>query len=365
MGAPHASRAEDARRLDDVQLRERLDPTGMGDWIRGLPEQCRKAVEIVGALDLPAWRGIERVVILGMGGSAIGGNLARSLVETECRVPIAVNSDYTLPGYVDEHTLVIASSYSGNTEESLAGYEAAQERGAHLVVISTGGELAARAQSAGQPWVVLPTGLLPRAALGYSLVTVLLLLEGFGLIAGVRDAVDEGISVLEKQWARFGPDVPLAENPLKQLAVELEGRIPLIYGSGGWRGTVAYRWKCEVNENSKAVCFWNTFPELNHNETVGWEYPELTKEIYVVLLRDAQDHPKIQKRVDVTKQLIADRVAGMTEVWAEGESSLARLLSLVYPGDLVSYYLALLYGVDPTPIYVIDRLKAELTAMDE
>lgn len=365
MGSPRANGSWNDGRLDDVELRKRIDPTGMIDWIAGLPGQCRTAVEIVSGLSLPAWQGIDRVVILGMGGSAIGGNLARSLVETDCRVPIAVNSDYTIPGYVDERTLVIASSYSGNTEESLAGYDVAQARGARLVVISAGGELADKAKAAGNPWVAIPGGLSPRAALGYSLVALLMLFEGFGLVSGVRDSVDESIAVLEKQWQRFGPQVPVAENPLKQLALELEGKIPLVYGSGGWRGTVAYRWKCQVNENSKAACFWNTFPELNHNETVGWEYPELTKEFHVIFLRDAQDHPKVTKRIDVTKELMADRVAGMTDLWAEGESGLARLMSLVYPGDLVSYYLAILYGVDPTPIQVIDRLKAELAAMDE
>jgi glucose/mannose-6-phosphate isomerase len=362
MGSP---RANNDTRLDDATLRERLDPTGMIDWIKGLPEQCKTAVEIIDSLALPAWQDIERVVVLGMGGSAIGGNLTRSLVETECRVPIAVNGDYTIPGYVDERTLVIASSYSGNTEETIAGYEAAQERRARIVVISSGGELAQRAQAAGQPWVAIPGGLLPRAALGYSLVTLLLLLERLGFIGGARDSVAEAVSVLERQWDRFGPEVRVADNPVKQLALKLEGRIPLIYGSGGWRGAVAYRWKCQVNENSKAVCFWNTFPELNHNETVGWEHPELTKEFYVVFLRDRNDQPKNQRRIDVTKELMAGRVAGMTDLWAEGESSLARLLSLVYPGDLASYYLALLYGVDPTPIQVIDRLKQELAAIDE
>lgn len=355
----------DGKVLDDLQAHRQVDPSNMMGLILSVPDQCREAAQIVQGATLPEWDGIERVVVLGMGGSAIGGNLARSLVETECRVPIAVSSDYSIPGYVDSSTLVIASSYSGNTEESLLGFEAARERGARLLAISSGGELAQLAQEHGYPWVQIPGGMMPRAALGYSLVTLLLLLERFGLIEGVSASVDEAIAVLERQRSDFGPDVPFEKNAMKQLALQLAAKIPLIYGSGGWRGTVAYRWKCQVNENSKALCFWNTYPELNHNETVGWEYPELTKEFYVVTLRDRQDHPRIQKRVDVTGQLMKERVAGMTQLWAEGESGLARLLSLVYPGDFVSYYLAVLYQVDPTPIQVIDHLKAELAAMDQ
>lgn len=350
--------------LDDRERLARIDPAGMIDLIEALPDHCREALHIAQHADVPAWSGIERVVVVGMGGSAIGGNLVRSLFEAECRVPVAVNSDYTLPGYVDARTLVIASSYSGNTEESLFGYEAAKKRGARILAISAGGELAARAQADGFPWIKIPGGMSPRAALGYSFVPLAVLFERLGLAAGVTPAVEEAVGILETQRERLKRDVPYERNPAKQLALAMAGRIPLIYGSGGWRGVVAYRWKCQVNENAKALCFWNTFPELNHNETVGWEHPELTKELYVVFLRDKDDHPRIQKRIAVTKEIMAPRIAGMTEVWAEGKSHLAKLLSLVYPGDFASYYLALLYGVDPTPIHVIDRLKRELAAMD-
>lgn len=353
-----------ASMLDDRERLKQIDPSGMLQLVDAVPDHCREAVEIVQRADIPTWTGISRVVILGMGGSAIGGNLARSLVEETCPVPVFVNSDYTIPGYVDASTLVIASSYSGNTEESLLGYAASKERGARIIAISAGGKLAELAQADGFPWVKIPGGMSPRAALGYSFFTLMLIFERLGLAEGVSDAVGETLDILEKQRAAFGYDVPFDQNPMKQLALKLAGRIPLVYGSGGWRGVVAYRWKCQVNENSKALCFWNTFPELNHNETVGWEHPELTQEFHVVFLRDQKDHPRIQKRVEVTQQLMTGRIAGMTELWAEGDSSLARLMSLVYPGDYASYYLALLYGADPTPIQVIDRLKDELAAMD-
>lgn len=350
--------------LDDPMRFVNIDPSGMTALIEALPGQCREAVEIARAAAVPSWQGINNVVILGMGGSAIGGNLAKSLYEDELGVPVAVNSDYGIPGYVRENTLVIASSYSGNTEESLMGYAAAQARGARIVVISTGGELAHRAQAAGHPWIKIPGGIQPRAAIGYSLFPLIVLFNRLGLISHVDDAIGEALQVLEAQRDQLNHKIPFEHNAAKQLAFACAGKIPLVYGSGGWLGVAAYRWKCQVNENSKALCFWNTFPELNHNETVGWEYPELTKEVHTVILRDPAVNPRIQKRVDVTKAIMADHVAGQTEVWAAGDTKLARLMSLIYPGDFVSLYLAILYGTDPTPVKMIDLLKSELAALD-
>lgn len=351
--------------LDDQQRYASLDPDNMTGLIEGLPDQAREAVDIARAAELPKFDGIRNIVILGMGGSAIGGNLVRSLYEDELPVPVNVVSDYTLPAYVDEDTLVIASSYSGNTEESLTTYDEAVRRGAKAVVISTGGEIGRRAQEHGHPWIRIKAGMQPRAAIGMSLFPLIVILNRLGFIADVDDDVDEAIEILEKKKAELNSQVPFEHNPMKQLALACAGKIPLVYGSGGWRGVAAYRWKTQVNENSKALCFSNAFPELNHNETVGWEYPELTREFHVIMLRDPADTERMNTRVEVTKSIMAERIAGQTEVWAEGESKLARLVSLIYPGDYFSLYLALLYGVDPTPVRMIDRLKGELAKLDE
>ena len=350
--------------LDDRQAMAQIDPEGMIELIAGMPAQWREAEAIARAASLGGLEQPRNVVILGMGGSAIGGDLVRALLEPVAPVPIAVNRDYTLPAYVGAKSLVIASSYSGNTEETLTAVEEAAKRGARIVAVTTGGRLGELARERGWPVITLPGGLSPRAALGYSFVPLLLLCEKAGLCPPVGDALAETAGILEAQRARFGPEVPVAANPAKQLALSLKGKLPLIYGSRGWKGTAAYRWKCQINENAKAPAIWNVFPELNHNETVGWESPgELTQQIGVVVLRDRNDDERIQVRIDTTKEIMAGAVGGLTELWAEGRSDVARLFSLVYPGDWVSVYLAILYRNDPTPIRVIDLLKSRLAAL--
>lgn len=355
---------EDERFLDDREAIGRVDPSGMGDLIMSLPEQWREAAEIARSASLPDFGRPERVVVLGLGGSAIGGDLARSLLERVSPVPIAVNRDYGVPAYVDDRTLVVASSYSGGTEETLTAAKEAEARGARVIAISTGGDLGAMAKAKGWPLVVLPGGLSPRAAIGYSFVPLLVTLERVGLCDSVEEALVETASLLERQRDRYGLEVPAASNPAKQLALELKGRLPLIYGSCGWKGTAAYRWKTQINENAKAPAYWNVFPELNHNETVGWESPDgVMKNVHLVILRDEADPPRVQARIDITREIMEESVADVTELWAEGTSDVARLFSLIYPGDFVSYYLALAYRNDPTPITMIDLLKSRLAAL--
>lgn len=351
----------DYQLLDDLTRMRELDPSGMLAAIEALPEQVRNAISLAHEAEIPGLGSIRNVVVLGMGGSAIGGDLTRALYETESTVPIFINRDYQIPGFVGPETLVIASSYSGNTEETLTAYEQAKERGAQIVALTTGGELARRAQAVGHPIIQIPSGLSPRAAIGYSFYPLIVLLVRLGLISDQSDAFEESIAVLERQRERFGGVVPYSENEAKQLAVRLVDRFPLIYGGGGWKGVVAYRWKCQINENSKAVAVSNAFPELNHNETVGWEAPpSLTRLISVINLRDKSDASYMQKRIDVTKEIMDGRVAEIIDLWAEGSSPLARMMSLIYPGDFVSLYLALLYKIDPTPVAMIDRLKKAL-----
>lgn len=352
---------KDVQLLDSREEIAKVDPSGMTRLVEELPEQWVEAEAIARAADLRSLSTPKRVVILGMGGSAIGGEFVRSLLETKVATPIFVNRSYTLPAFVDRETLVVASSYSGNTEETLIACEAAKSQGAAIAAITTGGELAQRAKAEGWPLITLPGGLSPRAAIGYSFVPLLVLMERIGVCPPVAGDLAEAHGILVNQRERFGPDVPTEQNEAKKLALSLKGKLPLIYGSEGWKGTAAYRWKTQINENSKAPAVWNAFPELNHNETVGWEAPkEVTRSFEVVVLRDRNDLDRIQTRIEVTREIMEGAVSGITELWAEGESELARLFSLIYPGDWVSLYLALVYRIDPTPVKMIDLLKSRL-----
>lgn len=354
----------DERVLDEREWIARVDPDGMGSLIESLPKQWREAEAIARKSPLSGLERPERVVVLGLGGSAIGGDLVRSLLEPVSPAPIAVNRDYGVPAYVDDRTLVVASSYSGGTEETLAAARLAESRGARMAAISTGGVLGAMAKEKGWPLMTVPGGLSPRAAIGYSFVPLLVLMERAGLCDPVDKALAETADVLERQMKRYGLDVPVSDNPAKQLALELKGRLPLVYGSHGWKGTAAYRWKTQINENAKAPAAWNVFPELNHNETVGWESPAgVMKSVHLVLLRDESDPERVQARIDITREIMEDAIGDVTELWAEGESDVARLFSLIYPGDFVSYYLALSYRNDPTPIKMIDLLKSRMASI--
>jgi glucose/mannose-6-phosphate isomerase len=346
--------------LDNLEAYAPIDPSGMGNWIDNLAQQCMEARQIAEAVALPTFGEIRGVVILGMGGSAIGGDLVRIALEGEAKVPFIVNRDYELPGFVGPDTLVIASSYSGNTEETLAGYTEARKRGAMLLVIATGGTLVEWARRDGVTVIQIPGGISPRAALGYSFVPLLVTAWRLGLCADKSTQLDATIGLLEKLRSTYGREVPTEQNRPKQLAQMLYGRIPLFYGSAGYRSVVATRIKGQINENAKQIAFWNVFPELNHNELVGWEAPGLTRQIMLFVLRDRGESERIHTRIEVTEDIIRERVAGIEDLWAEGDSQLEKMFSLIYLGDYISYYLAMLNGIDPTPVKVIDRLKGEL-----
>lgn len=344
-----------------------IDPSDMMGAILSLPEQCDRARQIAAAADLGALRGrrFANVIIAGMGGSAIGGDLLRSIFEPHLEMPVGVSRDYHLPGYVGRETLVIAASYSGNTEETLASYDVARKAGAAMLAVTTGGELAARAKRDGVPVVAIPGGLQPRAAVGYSFVPLVVVAGRLGLMSErLLDDIDEMIAVLTGVRDECNPEVAQSDNRAKALAAQWAGSIPVIYGSHAERGVVAYRWKTQINENAKAFAACGVLPELDHNEVVGWSghgvqtRPEHA--LSVAFLRDAREPEQIRRRVELTKQIVEKSAARVAEVWPAGESVLARTMSLVYIGDFASCYLAYVYGEDPTPVKVIDWLKAEL-----
>jgi glucose/mannose-6-phosphate isomerase len=343
------------------------DPQDMLGAILGLPEQVddAKRIALGVSFDQLRDRKFSSLVIAGMGGSAIGGDFLRALYEPTLRVPVTVIRDYQLPGYIGPDTLVFAASNSGKTEETLSCYEQAKRAKCAIVAFTTGGTLGEDAATDGNIVVKFPGGLQPRAALGYSFVPLIVASARLGLLPDtLLDQIDEMSAVLRLVRNECNPEIPTDKNQAKRLALDFVGKIPVVYGSQAERGVVAYRWKTQINENAKAYAIANVFPELNHNETVGWSgthgQADPQRVLVVTILRDDREPSQIQKRVDLTKQIISRQQVPMHEVWARGESALSRMMSLVYVGDFASYYLAIAYGEDPTPVRVIDWLKAEL-----
>jgi glucose/mannose-6-phosphate isomerase len=347
--------------LDGEALR-RLDASGMEALIRSWPEQIaaqrRSLAEAnwPGALAMPA-----HLAVGGLGGSAIGADLARGIVEDALPVPYTIVRDYEWPASVDGRTLCVVCSYSGNTEESLALYDDAGARGARRLGITSGGALAERAQRDGVPRAAMPGGLPPRAALGYSLVSLLAILRALGCPGTAESDLDEATRVLAAGNERLAPETPEEQNPAKRMARDLAGRVAVVYGTSRFWDGVGRRWKGQINENAKMPAFHAAFPELNHNETVGWEaLRPLHDRFAVVMLRDPEEAPRTARRFEVTRRLLEEEGVTVREAHAAPGGRLARLLSLVQFGDWVSLYLAVLAGVDPTPIRKIETLKRAL-----
>lgn len=347
--------------LDSIQTLRAVDPDDMLGRIAELPDQLRAAWSGVANFPLPASHvDVDNVVVMGLGGSAIGGDLVRTLVAGEIRVPFEVARDYGPPAYVGPRTLAIASSYSGNTEETLSAYEQARAQGARLVVVSTNGKLMECAHEHGVPALPIKYKAQPRAALGHSLVPLLGILQAAHLISDQSEQVEEAARVLERLRGEIDEQVPESRNLAKRMARDLHGRLPVIYG-GGLTAEVARRWKGQFNENSKTCAAFDVLPELNHNAVVGYEFPaNLPDLVRVIFLASDYAHPRVKARYRITQEILRQRGIGYHEVKAEGAGALAQMMSSIYVGDYTSYYLAALNGADPSPVKVIDFLKAEL-----
>jgi glucose/mannose-6-phosphate isomerase len=294
---------------------------------------------------------VDKVVITGMGGSAIAGGLLQSYCAAKSPgLPVFVSRDYDLPGIVDSSTLVIAISYSGNTEETLSSFKAAMRKGAKIAVVTSGGKLRAQAEQLNKQLVLVPEGIQPRAALPYLFIPVLRILHNSGLIADPAEDIASAISSLRAA-------APSYFERARSLAEKLVGKVPLVYASDRMGG-VAYRWKTQMNENAKIHCFSHVFPELNHNELVG--YTKLNANYYAILLEDEADIRRVKERIKLTKDLIGQKGVPSTQIVIKGESVLTRILSAVYIGDLTSVYLARLTGVDPEPVAIIEDFKKQL-----
>lgn len=343
-----------------------LDGYGMGEILENFPEHCKEALNLGLKADLSplerALKRISKIVFLGMGGSAVGGGILKDWAYGQARVPIEICRDSVIPGFVDEETLTIAVSYSGNTYETLEAFHQALSRGSPALAVSSGGSLAELSSARRLAHIQVPKGLQPRAALPYLMLPIGIALERLGVFKGFRRELEASLSLLEEAGRKLKRTVPLEENPAKKLALSLHGSLPVVYGFREY-STIAYRFKTQLNENSKIFCKHDIFPELNHNEIVGWEKPQpfLSEKVHLLILRDGREPEEVNASIEAFKEVVGGRGFRITEVYAEGKLRLSRMLYLIYLGDYTSFYLAILNGVDPTPISSITTLKRKLS----
>ncbi len=340
---------------------QRYDRSEFRQLLIDFPKQVEDAVRIGKKFSPPNKRlHINNIVVSGLGGSAIGGDLLRSYLAGEITIPFVVNRHYCLPEFVDGRTLVVISSYSGNTEETIAAHADAKKRKARVLCISSNGETAQMAKKFKQPLITIPKGYPPRAALGYSFFPMLMAFTKMKLIKPREADIKETISMLKKKSKEYG--ALSDKNPAFRLAKQLFMKLPIIYTAAERFDVVNLRWRGQIAENAKQLAFGHVLPEMNHNELVGWKVLRrmMEEDMVVLFLRDKFDHERVQLRMNITKDIVNQYASKVIEVHSEGKSLLTRMFSLIYLGDWVSYYLAILNGVDPTPVKVIDYLKNEL-----
>jgi len=342
---------------DDITT---VDQSGLLADVLAIPEHLRDAlwrVESAAGL-MEGWDSANGLIVAGMGGSAIGGGLARAVLGDHATRPIAVSRAYGLPPWATPDTTVLCASYSGNTEETLACYEAAGFVGARRVVVTSGGRLAEQARADGVPVIPIPGGFQPRAAVAYLTVATLEVAALCGVAPRMTSEVDVAASHIEGLAAEWGPEG--ADDALpKVIARAIAGSIPLIIGAG-ITAPIAYRWKTQLNENAKLPAFSHELPEANHNEIVGWEGVGKLGPLSAIFLDDADHHPRVRARIELTEWLVEPSAAATFRLETRGRNAVERVFSLVLLGDLVSLYTAVVRGIDPSPVACIERLKEQL-----
>jgi glucose/mannose-6-phosphate isomerase len=340
--------------------------------LENLPDYCSDAIERADRLDIPKiirisekrsirYRKPKKIIVVGMGGSAIGGHILKDWLRSSIPIPIEVCQRYDLPAYADSETLVFATSYSGNTEETLTCFLEAVERECMVICISSNGLLQEFSEKLGLPLVRVPGGIPPRSALPFLFFPLVISLKKLQVLTDIDGEIAEAIQVLRAIRVELQPEHPLSKNLAKKMAQGIQGTIPFISGFDFYR-SVTLRMKTQFNENSKTPAKIEVFPELNHNETVGWTGKKnLTEKFSVILIRDFDEPLELKTRIEVTRQLVFEKgAANVFELWARGKGKLAKMLSTIYVGDYSSIYLAILYGINPTPVTIIDELKRQL-----
>jgi len=347
--------------LDNIDSLKNIDIQGMLALVGRLPDMMEEGWALSEAADIPKTGKINNLIISGMGGSAISGDIISIILRNKADIPVFINRNYGCPKFVNSGTLFIALSYSGNTEETISAFKGALQTGAKVISVASGGELKELSVKNKVPFIEIPKGLPPRAALGYLLSSALNILSRCGIISMKAD-IDEAMKLMKQLSRKYGPSNPLRENEVKQMAVRLHGKIPVIFACEGTTYAAALRWKTQLSENSKMTAILSVFPELDHNDLVNFSFLRPGEHDFsFVVLRDDEDLERMKKRIEVTKSLISGNVGGIAEVWSQGKSFLAKMMSLIFYGDHLSVYLAALSGIDPTPVEIIEKLKKELS----
>ena len=346
--------------LDDVAALAAADPSGMLGTVAAFPSHVREAYAVGRVAEhLPALADVTSIVFCGMGGSAVAGDVLKQAFRAELDVPVDVVRSPILPAFAGPHTLVVVSSYSGNTSETLSAFHQAVERDCRIVAVTGGGTLGAECAERGIATVGLPAGFQPRAALGWLTFAMLGALEAAGLFASIEAEVEEVAATLAVLSAGLGPEIATSDNEAKAIAGWLGDRVPVLWGADGIAALAAMRWKTQLNENGKVPAFHAAMSELDHNEVVGWVAP-YGERFAVIALRHDGEPEETAARFPLSAEIAASAGVEVLEVRARGTSPLAQLLSLVIVGDFASCYVGLRRGIDPTPVVVIDRLKAAL-----
>ena len=344
-----------------MKIDKSIDISNMFQSIYDFPDQMREAKSIGENIELKkTYDGIQNIIVCGMGGSAIGGDLAKALASNSIKLPLIVNRNYQLPNWVNSNSIVICSSYSGNTEESLAAYDDAITKGAKIIGITTGGKLGSLLDRNTNDKVVIPSGLQPRAAVAYSFIPLLYLLNELNLINNdILNEVELAIGKIQSTRDIYSEDNN--ENSTLNLAKEIYNTLPIIYGENESTSTIALRWKGQFCENAKMLAYHNDIPEMNHNEIVGWqENPELLKKISILWISDKSVNARNALRFNASRNILNDIPYIQKKIQLDGSSFTERFIHLLHFGDWISYWCALLHKTDPSPVIKIDKLKKTL-----
>jgi glucose/mannose-6-phosphate isomerase len=329
--------------------------------IRDFPMQMEDALFIANNFPPDDFNsdGISNIVVCGMGGSAVGGDLVRNLISNELSVPMVISRGYSIPGFADESTLVIISSYSGNTEETLSSYNEAVEKGCRIICVTTGGTAEEIARENGYPVLIIPKGFQPRAALAYSFIPILMILTKLNFTEDRTRDLKDTIKLLREKSSMYSNFNDI-ENLAIRVAETIKGKIPVIYSSNDLE-TVNMRWRTQLEENAKITAYGNFYPEMTHNEIVGWsKINTLSGRFFVIMMKDSDDNSRVRARMDISEEMLKGYANGLVSLESDAETKLQRIFELVYLGDWVSYYLAIMNETDPTPIESISYLKSKL-----
>ena len=343
---------------------KKYDNFDMFQSIYSLPEQLRQAKKIGNAIQLSkSYSNIKNIVIAGMGGSAVGGDLLISIFQDHLEVPIFVSRNYTLPHWVDSNTLVVCSSYSGNTEETLSSFKEAKKRNTYIIGITTGGELLSCLDVGNYEKVIIPDGLQPRSAVGFSLIPLVFLIQNiFSIDIGIQDKIKNVIDCLIKKRELYS--ISDESNLTLNLAKQIYNKLIVLYSETGKTDKLAVRIKGQICENSKMLCYNNEIPELNHNEIVGWKNnPKILNNIFIIWLVDKDGHNRNAHRIKITKEILNTLNVEQYNLSFNDKSYFERFFNFIYFGDWLSYWCAIINQTDPTPVDNINFLKKKLNSI--